>query len=211
VWTVVVAAGSASRFGGDLPKQYEKLGDLRVLDWSLAAARSVSDGVVLVVADAFADDPEPGADAVVVGGRERSDSVRAGLAAVPEGAEIVVVHDAARPVAGRDLFEAVVEAVRHGSDGAVPALKLTDTIKRITGNVVESTLERAELRAVQTPQAFRTEVLRRAHAGHGHATDDAALVELIGGEVVVVEGDWRNIKITHEADLGYAERLLAGE
>ena len=209
MWSIVLAAGSGSRFGGTTPKQYEQLGDRRVLDWSIDAARSVSDRVVLVVAAEYADAAEPSVDAVVVGGSERSDSVRAGLAAVPEDADVIVVHDAARPLATSALFMAVVAAVRDGADGAIPGVLPTDTIKRVNGDLVVETLERGQVRAVQTPQAFNAGVLRRAHAKGANATDDAALVELIKGEVIVVVGDSRNLKITHEADLRLAERLLA--
>src|SRR5688572_16718175 len=112
VWAIVVAAGSGDRFGG--PKQYEPLGSLRVLDWSLAAARDACDGVVLVVHPERAADPEPGADVVVAGGVTRSGSVRAGLAAVPADAEVVVVHDAARPRGSRQLWSRVLDGVRLG-------------------------------------------------------------------------------------------------
>src|SRR5947209_20315852 len=105
VWAVVVAAGSGSRYGG--PKQFDALRGRRVLDWSVDAARSVADGVVLVTPDGA---PEPGADVVVTGGATRSESVRAGLAAVPDAADVIVVHDAARPGASAALFAAVVEA-----------------------------------------------------------------------------------------------------
>jgi 2-C-methyl-D-erythritol 4-phosphate cytidylyltransferase len=135
--------------------------------------------------------------------------VRAGLAAVPAGATVIVVHDAARPLADRDLFERVIAAVRAGADGAVPGLPVPDTIKRVgpSGDVIE-TLDRPALRAVQTPQAFAADVLRRAHAGGGEATDDAALVEAAGGRVVVVDGDPANLKVTGPDDLVRAEGLL---
>jgi 2-C-methyl-D-erythritol 4-phosphate cytidylyltransferase len=206
-----VAAGSGSRFGRTLPKQYETLAGRRVVDWSIEAARSVSNGVVLVVAEAYADQPEPTVDIVVVGGPERSDSVRAGLAVVPDGTDVIVVHDAARPLASYALFGEVVMTVREGADGAIPGVRPVDTIKQVessTGRVLR-TLDRQELRAVQTPQAFRAEILRRAHESGHRATDDAALVEAVGGVVTVVLGDLQNIKITHEADLAYAEQLLA--
>jgi 2-C-methyl-D-erythritol 4-phosphate cytidylyltransferase len=199
VWAVVVAAGSGARYGA--PKQYERLGAQRVLDWSLAAARSACAGVVLVVAPERAGAAEPGADAVVAGGATRSASVRAGLAAVPEDAEVVVVHDAARPAATPALFAAVVAAVRAGADGALPGVPVVDTIKRVAGDVVVATLDRAELVAVQTPQAFLASTLRRAHAAGGEATDDGALVEAAGGRVVVVPGEPDNVKITTPADL----------
>src|ERR687892_384146 len=109
VWVIVVAAGSGSRFG--TPKQYEDLGGRRVLDWSLAVGRDVADGVVAVVAPDRVDTPEPGADTVVAGCATRSASVRAGLAAVPDDADVVVVHDGARPLAGAELFARVVELV----------------------------------------------------------------------------------------------------
>src|SRR5688572_11330934 len=109
VWTIVVAAGTGSRFGRQ--KQYEKLGERRVLDWALEAARAVSEGVVLVVPPDVAGRPEPGVDAVVPGGTTRSQSVRAGLAAVPVEVEVVLVHDAARPLASVTLFERVIHAV----------------------------------------------------------------------------------------------------
>lgn len=123
VWAIVVAGGSGTRFGG--AKQFEDLAGRRVLDWAVAAARSVCDGVVTVLP---ADRLEAGARA---GGASRSASVRAGLAAVPAAAEIVVVHDAARPLAGGELFERVVAAVRDGAAAAVPVLAITDTVKRL--------------------------------------------------------------------------------
>jgi 2-C-methyl-D-erythritol 4-phosphate cytidylyltransferase len=210
VWVVVVAAGRGIRYGGDTPKQYQRLAGRRVLDWSVTAARQVADGIVLVVAEDQVDQPEPTCDVVVAGGIERSDSVRAGLAAVPDDAEIVVVHDAARPLASPDLFSAVVAAVREGADGAIPGLAPIDTIKRVDDSgVVEETLVRDELRAVQTPQAFRAAALRDAHRDTAHATDDAALVEARGGRVVVVDGEPLNIKITHQSDVALAERHLA--
>ncbi|HZQ79925.1 MAG TPA: 2-C-methyl-D-erythritol 4-phosphate cytidylyltransferase [Acidimicrobiia bacterium] len=228
VWAIVVAGGSGSRFGGGVPKQFLDLGGRPLLAWALGAASAACDGVVAVVpaaqVDLRRDGPFPigtnggpglvagtphGSAAVVAGGATRSESVRAGLAAVPGDAAVIVVHDAARPLAGVDLFERVIAAVRAGADGAVPGVPVPDTVKRIdaAGRVVE-TPDRAALRAIQTPQAFAAEVLRRAHAGGGDATDDAALVEAIGGTVVVVEGDPANLKITGPDDLVRAEVLL---
>lgn len=202
----MVAAGTSERFGRS--KQYEHLAGRRVLDWSLDAARAVCDGVVLVVMPDLAADLEPMADVVVGGGLTRSASVRLGLAAVPTSAEVVVVHDAARPLATIDLFKAVVEAVRAGAGGAVCAIGVSDTIKRVEDERVQETLERAGLRAIQTPQAFAADVLREAHAGGAEATDDAALVEATGATVVVVEGDPRNLKLTDAVDLVVAEALV---
>lgn len=204
VWAVVVAAGSGTRFGG--PKQHAVVGGRRVLDWSLDAARASCDGVVLVVPPGQEGAEEP-ADVVVPGGATRSASVRAGVAAVPDDAEIIVVHDAARPAAGVPLFDAVIAAVRSGADAAVPGVPVVDTVKRVDGDVVVETLERSTLVAVQTPQAFRAAALRGAP---GEATDDAALVEAAGGRVVVVPGGPANLKVTTPADLDRVRSGLGG-
>lgn len=206
VAAIVVAAGRGQRFGG--PKQFADLNGRSVAAASVAAARCVADPVVLVVPDGYAGGGE-GADLLAVGGETRSASVRAGLALCPD-AEVVVVHDAARPLAGPALFEAVVAAVAGGADGAVPGLAVTDTLKRVVDDAVASTLARDGLVAVQTPQAFARAALERAHAAGGDATDDAALVEGTGGRVVVVPGDPRNVKITDAGDLARARATGAG-
>ena len=191
VWAIVVAAGSGQRFGG--PKQYRPLAGRRVLDWSLEVAAAAADGVVLVVPPTELARPEPVATTVVAGAATRSGSVRAGLAAVPAAAEVVVVHDAARPLAGAELFRAVVEAVEAGADAAVPGVPVVDTLRRQEGGVVD----RDGLVSVQTP-----------HESGGEATDDATLVEAAGGKVVVVPGSPANLKITRPDDLVVAEALL---
>jgi 2-C-methyl-D-erythritol 4-phosphate cytidylyltransferase len=207
VWTIVVAAGTGSRFGR--LKQYERLGDRRVLDWALEGARSVSEGVVLVVPPDSAGRREPGVDAVVPGGSSRSESVRAGLAAVPGEADVILVHDAARPLAPIALFEAVVAAVRDGgADCCVPGVAVSSTVKRVVGEQVVETVDRADLVEVQTPQGFSAAALRSAHADEPDATDDAALIEATGGRVVVVAGDPANLKLTHPHDLAVARALL---
>jgi 2-C-methyl-D-erythritol 4-phosphate cytidylyltransferase len=195
VWAIVVAAGSGDRFGG--PKQYEELGSMRVLDWSLTTAGDACDGVVLVVHPERVADPEPGAHAVVAGGVTRSGSVRAGLAVVPDDATIVLVHDAARPRGSAELWRTVIDGVRQGADAVVPAVPVTDTLREVGG----STVDRSRFLAVQTPQAFRADVLRRAHADEPEGTDDASLVEAVGGRVVVVDGEVGNGKITTPYDL----------
>jgi 2-C-methyl-D-erythritol 4-phosphate cytidylyltransferase len=213
VWSIVVAGGSGQRFGR--LKQFSLLGGRPVLAWAVQACRPASAGVVLVVPatdGSGAADPH-GADAVVPGGATRADSVRCGLAAVPAEAEVIVVHDAARPLASPALFSAVIAAVTDGgADGAVPGVPPSDTIKAVDeSGRVTSTLDRATLVAVQTPQAFRATALRRAHAGPAPAgvTDDAMLIEALGGTVQVVPGEPGNLKITDPDDLGTAERLLA--
>ncbi len=201
----MVAAGSGARFGG--PKQFAMVGDKRVLDWSVAAAHSVSVGVVVVLPEADA-----AREGGVVGGATRSESVRRGLAAVPVEATIICVHDAARPFASEHLFREVVAAVRGGADGAVPALAVTDTIKQVDAhNVVISTPNRDSLVAVQTPQAFRASVLRLAHSTEPEGTDDALLVEAIGKRVVVVPGEALNRKLTTPEDLEWARAAARSE
>ncbi len=209
VWTVVVAAGSGTRFGKH--KQFVQAGTAHLVDRAVAVARAVSKGVVLVVPAGTDPAVMPDCEAVVEGAGTRSGSVRCGLDVVPDSAGIVVVHDAARPLASRLLFERVVAAVSSGADGAVPAIPVADTLKRLRAGTseVDCTVGRDDLVAVQTPQAFRAEVLRRVHLQGGEATDDAGLVESAGGRVVVVEGDPTNIKVTAPGDLAVAETLLA--
>jgi 2-C-methyl-D-erythritol 4-phosphate cytidylyltransferase len=124
---------------------------------------------------------------------------------------VILVHDAARPLASADLFRRVVAAVEAGADAAVPGVAVSDTVKQIdaAGHVV-ATPDRASLVAVQTPQAFAASALRRAHAAGAEATDDAALVEAIGGRVVVVAGEDRNRKLTRPEDLDWARATAAG-
>ena len=203
-WSIVLAAGRGRRYDPVALKQYEPLGPRRVIDLALEGAGLVSDGVVLVVAEDHIEASEPLADVVVAGGSERSDSVRRGLDAVPDDCDIVVVHDGARPLAATSLYESVIEAVLAGADAAIPGIAVTDTIKRVEDGRVMGTLDRDDLVAVQTPQAFRADVLRRAHEGDPQATDDAALVEAVGGIVVIVPGDPANLKITTPRDLSVA-------
>jgi 2-C-methyl-D-erythritol 4-phosphate cytidylyltransferase len=215
-WAIVVAAGSGARFGGDQPKQYVELGGRRVLDWSLQSlGRWFGARIVLVVAADRLHDVEAGmvgVGAVVAGGATRSDSVRAGLAAVPSDAEAIFVHDAARPLIDDDVVTALLAAIEGGADGAIPGVPVTDTVKRVDGtNTVVETLRRPELVAVQTPQAFRALALRRVHVPGAEATDDAALIEAAGGVVVVVPGSERLRKVTTSADLAFLEGLLAHE
>ena len=217
VWTIVLAAGSGRRYGAH-PKQYEMLGGERVIDRSLATCRAAADHVVVVLAAGEEATGEHllasgAADAFVIGGAERSDSVRSALAVVDGEAAVIVVHDAARPLASAALHEAVVAAVHAGADAAIPAVPVVDTIKRVHTDpagelVVDATLDRSELMAVQTPQAFRADVLHRAHSMATDATDDAALVEKMGGRVVIVAGETTNIKITGPDDLAVASVLL---
>ena len=205
VWTVVVGGGSGQRFGR--PKQYEWLGDERVLDRSRRIAALAGDGVVVVVP--AGDAPREGG---VAGGSTRSESVRAGLAVVPPEATVICVHDAARPLADLALYQRVIAAVRAGADGAVPGVPVTDTVKLVDDDgTIVATPDRSRLRAVQTPQAFRADLLRAVHAAGGEGTDDAELVERAGGRVVVVDGDATNRKITRPDDLEWARSIVAAQ
>jgi 2-C-methyl-D-erythritol 4-phosphate cytidylyltransferase len=202
---IVPAAGRGERLGGDVPKAFAPCAGRPLVEWSLAVLRSVCDRVVVAVPP----DHETGPDRVT-GGTSRSESVRLALAAAPE-ATVAVVHDAARPLVTRELVEACVAAVRDGCDGAVAAARVSDTIKEADGDGrVMRTLDRSRLWAIQTPQAFVADVLRRAlDAGDlTAATDDASLVEAAGGTVRVVEAPPQNFKVTSQVDLTLAEMLL---
>lgn len=217
-WSIVVAAGSGQRYGG--AKQFDVVAGQRVVDRSVATALRQSEGVVVVVPDdgnlaehdaavrAGLSEANPGTRGevkVVAGGPTRSASVRCGIAAVPADVGIIVVHDAARPAASDDLFTRMIDAVSDGADGAIPVVDIADTIRRRPSSVRymmhEDTLDRSGLCAVQTPQAFSAEALRRAHASAPEATDDATLVENAGGRVVQLPGERSNIKITEPSDL----------
>ncbi len=209
VWTIIVAAGSGLRFGS--AKQFETIGGRQIVDWAIEEASKHSVGVITVLPPGMAKEPGQ-----VEGGSTRSESVRRGLAAVPSEATIVCVHDAARPFASPAIFQRVISAIVDGADAAVPGIPVVDTIKQVNmSNVVVDTPHRETLRAVQTPQAFRATSLRRAHEQGGEGTDDAFLIEKIGGEVIVVEGEVVNRKITTPEDLewaiAHAHRQLTGE
>jgi 2-C-methyl-D-erythritol 4-phosphate cytidylyltransferase len=206
-WGIVVAGGTGTRFG--TAKQFESIAGARLVDRAVEATAAACDEVVVVLPDARRWDG-PAVTAAVVGGATRSASVRAGLAAVAPSAAIVVVHDAARPLASPALFDAVIGAVRGGADAAVPAVPVPDTVKRVEGDEVLETVSRDGLVAVQTPQAFRADALRAAHATGADATDDAALIEAADGRVVIVPGDRANLKVTTRADLVMAVALFAG-
>jgi 2-C-methyl-D-erythritol 4-phosphate cytidylyltransferase len=220
VWAVVVAAGSGERLGAGRPKAYVRFGGRTLLAASLLALEEheAVDGVIVVVPDGWEERTSLLADdlcatkiaAAVPGGAARADSVAAGLAEVPDAAGVVMVHDAARPLVSEDLVDRVLgRLLDGGDDGVVPGLPVTDTVKRVDGRGrVQDTVARDGLWTVQTPQAFRAGVLRRAYDGdRDDATDCASLVERAGGRVVVVEGDPENLKVTSRSDLERAEVL----
>ena len=211
VAAIIVAAGQGARFGG--LKQFADLDNETVARRSVRDARSVAEKVVLVVPVGY-DGTGEGADVVVTGGSSRAASVRCGLVECAD-ADIVVVHDAARPLASPELFHLVVDAVRNGAAAAVPGLAITDTVKRVrrVGDVttVDTTVAREDLVTVQTPQAFRRTTLEQAHATSKDATDDAALVEALSEQVVVVPGEPQNIKITSPSDLRLVVDTVRGD
>jgi 2-C-methyl-D-erythritol 4-phosphate cytidylyltransferase len=212
VWAILVAAGRGERLGLDRPKAFANLGDEPLLAEPLRRLDGCPwvDDIVLVAPPGWEEPAillaeEEGCGKVracVAGGETRSDSVRAGLGEVPDDALVVLVHDAARPLVSDEVVERVLAPLSEGWDGAVPGLPVGDTLKRVgSDGGVEETVAREGLWAVQTPQAFVAETLRRAQTGGADATDCAGLVEATGGRVKVVEGDPRLLKVTSEADL----------
>jgi 2-C-methyl-D-erythritol 4-phosphate cytidylyltransferase len=217
VWAVLAAAGRGERLGGDRPKAFAKLRGRPLLAESLERLEASGwvDAIVIVAPPGWEEPAILLAEelacskviACVAGGETRAESVRAGAAEVNEDAAVIVVHDAARPALAEEVLERVLTALNEGWDGAVPALPLTDTIKRVRDGQVVETLPRGELAAAQTPQAFLAPILREALAGDlAGATDCAALVEARGGRVTTVPGDPRLLKVTDAADL----ELVAG-
>jgi 2-C-methyl-D-erythritol 4-phosphate cytidylyltransferase len=196
---IVPAAGAGERLGADVPKAFAVLGGRPMVEWSLDVLREVCDRVVVAVPPDRVDLPD-----FVAGGATRSESVRNALDAAPE-ASVVVVHDAARPLVTADLVRRCLDAL-EGVDGAIAAVRVTDTVKEVEEQDVVGTPDRRRLWAAQTPQVFRAEALRRAT---GEATDDASLVEAMGGRVRVVEGTRENFKVTTPLDARVAEMLLA--
>jgi 2-C-methyl-D-erythritol 4-phosphate cytidylyltransferase len=220
VGVVVVAAGTGERLGYGSAKALVPLAGRPLVLHALAALREAGLGPPVVVHTpgqraAFERTlaAEPVA-ALVEGGATRTASVRAGLAALRPEATIVAVHDAARPLVPADVIRAVVAAVRGDVLAAAPGVPLADTIKRVAADEVVATVDRADLVAIQTPQAFPRTVLERALASGRHATDDLALVEALTatgetqGRVVVVPGSSRGVKVTYPDDLVVAEALL---
>jgi len=210
---LIVAAGSGERLGAGRPKALIELAGRTLLDWSIAALAGV-EGIERIVVALPPGVAAPAGVVGVEGGSTRSESVRRALAAGGEG-DPVLVHDAARPLLTQALAGAVIAALAGApdADAAIAAAPVTDTIKRATGGVVEETLDRSRLWAVQTPQVFRRLALERAldvpDAELARATDDAWLVEQAGGRVLVVTSAEANLKITTPLDLRVAELLLA--
>ena len=222
VGVVIVAAGQGTRIGGGTPKQFIEIAGVPMLLRSIRPFARHPDvahiAVVLRAGDAAAPPAWLLAHAsemlsIVAGGAERSDSVAAGLAALPPGCEVVLVHDAARPFIETSLIDRVIAGARAGN-GTVPALPVTDTIKEVDAadpELVARTMPREQLRSVQTPQGFPRRILEDAHASARRdgrkGSDDAALVEQAGGTVRIVAGDPHNVKVTTTEDLELTEYL----
>lgn len=219
VWAVLAAAGRGERLGSNRPKAFAKLRDRPLLAESLERLEG-SDWIdaIVIVAPPGWEEPsilvaeELGCakvSACVAGGETRAESVRSGVSEVGDDAAVIAVHDAARPVLPEEVLERVLTALNEGWDGVVPALPLTDTVKRVRGREVVETLARGQLVVAQTPQAFLASVLRDAFAGElPEATDCASLVEAQGGRVTTVPGDSRLLKVTDAADLELVASFL---
>jgi 2-C-methyl-D-erythritol 4-phosphate cytidylyltransferase len=210
VWAIVLGGGSGARFGG--AKQFEDLGGHTLLARSVIAAAAVSDGVVIVVPGGHWPPGLPDIEAdlrIVAGGAQRADSVRAGLAAVPDSAAVIVVADAAHPLASPALFAAVVDAVWAGAGGALPGLPLTEVIASVDANGTRTGgLPREGHVLVQMPHAFAAELLRRAHSGGADGVEDSAMVAALGARVVVVPGEPTNLHVTTPEELALARHLV---
>jgi len=219
-WAILVAAGSGARLGADRPKAFVALGGRVLLAESLERldASAWIDAVVVAVPPDWEEAAIVLAEeivaskvaAVVTGGATRAESVRAALAEIPDSAVVVIVHDAARPLVDDAVIERVIAPLAEGVDGAVPALPLADTVKRVEQGFVTETVDRSALVTVQTPQAFAASALRAAYRDGDlvEATDCASLVEARGGRIRVVAGDPRLLKITTAADLALVESWL---
>jgi len=195
--------------GADVPKAFIRCAGKELWRWSADVLERTCDRVVFAVPAEWLEDEDPGIERVA-GGESRSGSVRNALAVVPD-ADIVVIHDAARPLVTDELVRSCIAAVEAGADGAVAAAPVTDTIKEAdsSGRVLR-TLDRDVLWSIQTPQVFRAAILRDALDTEriADATDDASLVEALGGQVQIVKAPARNFKITWPEDLQRAEALL---
>jgi len=208
---IIAAAGSGERFGASIPKALIQLGDRTLLEHAVSAMSAVADQIVVTAPAGFEDQIRTlvgDAVTVVTGGSTRSESVRLGLAAI-NGAEFVLVHDAARALASRELAAKIVVALKNGDVAVIPGLPEVDTVKIVGADgYVTSTPNRAQLRRVQTPQGFSYEVLKAAHTTPSDATDDAVLVADAGHKVRIIEGEERALKITTPSDLATAMQFL---
>ena len=198
IWGILLAAGRGTRFGRQ--KHNLELHGTPLWQWAERALADGGVGELVIVGDL---------DGAVPGGNRRQDSVAVGLAQIPDEDGLVLVHDAARPLLTPALVQRVIARLLVGDvAGVVPAVPVRDTIKRVERGRVSETVERRDLMAVQTPQGFELRTLRAAHAASAiDTTDDASMVEAIGGSIAVVEGDPMNLKVTYPGDLPLIEAL----
>ncbi len=216
VAAIIPAAGSGVRLGADVPKAFLALGGLSLLTRSALAMSTVADVLIVAApADALDEASEQLAQVdaeihIVAGGEHRQESVANALRMVPEDVSIVLVHDAARPLVPIEVTQNVVAAIRNGAKAAIPVLPLVDTIKRVNNNgIAIETVDRNQLRRVQTPQGFDRATLDLAYQNpEVVATDDAGLMDALGVAVVTVAGDERSLKITTMADVQHALSLV---
>jgi 2-C-methyl-D-erythritol 4-phosphate cytidylyltransferase/2-C-methyl-D-erythritol 2,4-cyclodiphosphate synthase len=212
VAAIIAAAGSGLRFGAEIPKALIQLGDRTLLEHAVAAISPTVDQIIVTAPATHLSQYQAllgSSVTVVVGGQTRSESIRAGLAAVSSDAKYVLIHDAARALASTDLANRVLLALQKGEVAVIPGIPQVDTIKSVDENgYVTATPARADLRNVQTPQGFEINALKKAHAANGEGTDDAALVESAGYKVLVIAGEERALKITTPADLATAYNFL---
>ena len=219
VAAVIPAAGSGTRLGSSLPKAFVELNGLSLLTRSAHAMSSVADVIVIAAPADFVEAAQAAVSEVdaeihiVIGGASRQDSVAAGLHVVPEDVDLILIHDAARPLVPIEVSQAVISELRNGAQAVVPVLPVADTIKRVTAiDVVVETIDRSALRRVQTPQGFTRAALHSAYADPSHvATDDAGLMETLGIPVHTVPGSERAMKITTQLDLHIAQLLEGAE
>ncbi len=215
VAVIIAAAGSGSRLGADIPKAFVLLDGLSLLTRSALVMSAVADVIVVAAPHnhlALASELLAEVDAeihIVEGGASRQESVSLALQGIPEDVDVVLVHDAARALVPIEVCARVIDSVRSGNPAVIPVLPVVDTINRVDANgVVVDTVNRDNLRRVQTPQGFTRDALVRAHQDSTHiATDDAGLLATLGIPVVTVAGDERAIKITTQADLETATRF----
>ncbi|MEU6700036.1 2-C-methyl-D-erythritol 4-phosphate cytidylyltransferase [Pseudonocardia sp. NPDC046786] len=204
VWAIVLAGGRGARYGR--LKQLEELAGARLVDHTVAAARRTCDRVALVLPPGLAWDGAP-VDALATGGDHQSESLRAGLAAVPDDAGILVLADPAHPLAADRIFRAVVAAVRDGADGAVPVVPLLEVAQRVVDGVVVETLPKQDTVLTQSPQAFRADVLRAAHADAPRPVENSGMLAARGHRIVTVPGDPANLHVATAEDLAVVRRL----
>lgn len=220
ITAIVVAAGFGKRMESNDSKPFLSLAGKPLLVWTLeAVAKSLVDNIIITahpkeinrMIDLVNEYSIAKVSAIIRGGDARQDSVYAALKVLPENCKIVAIHDGARPLIKPEFVNKIIQELGK-EDGIIPAIMPTDTIKKSSNNYVEKTLNRQELRAVQTPQVFKKEALlesyTEAYKDNFYGTDDASLLEVAGFKVKISEGRYDNIKVTTPTDLLFAEALL---